>query len=91
MSYSLQKTKVFAHSLLKRICQSARRRMRETNRRERRSITRDLFLRLLKRLDTNTLDDVNMHVAFYLTFASFLRVSEFIYIKVDVQTNDFDE
>ena len=91
MGYSLQETKVFAHPLLKRICQSARRRMREANRRERRSITRDLLLRLLKRLDTNILDDVNMHVAFCLTFANFLRVDEFIYIKVDAQTNDFDE
>ena len=91
MSYSLQETKIFAHSLLKRICQSARRRMRKTSRRERRSIIKDFLLRLLKRLNTNTLDDVNMHVAFCLTFANFLRVSEFIYIKVDVQTNDFDE
>ena len=65
--------------------------MRKTNRRERRSITKDLLLRLLKRLNTNTLDDVNIHVAFCLTFANFFRVNEFIYIKVDAQTNDFDE
>ena len=91
MSYSLQETKIFVHSLLKRICQDARRRMRKTNRRERRSITKDLLFRLLKRLNTNTFDDDNMHVAFCLTFANFFRVNEFIYIKVDAQTNDFDE
>ena len=31
-----------------------------------------------------------MHATFYLTFANFFRVNEFIYIKVDIQTNDFE-
>ena len=91
MSYSLQETETFAHPLLKRICKSARRRMGEAGRRERRPITRDILLRLLKRLDTIIFDDVNMHVAFCLAFADSLRVDEFTYIKVDAQTNDFDE
>ena len=91
MSYSLQETEVFAHPLLKRICQGARRRMGEAGRRERRPITRDLLLRLLKRLDTNTLDGANMHAAFCLAFAGFLRVGEFTYTKADAQTDDFDE
>ena len=45
---------------------------------------------MLTRLHINISNDVNMHATFCLTFANFFRVSEFIYIKVDIQTNDFE-
>ena len=45
---------------------------------------------MLTKLNINISNDVNMHATFCLTFANFSRVSEFIYIKVDIQTNDFE-
>ena len=90
LSYFSQENEIFAHSLLQRICKSVKRRQSQTRRRERRSITRDVLLKMLTRLNTNISNDVNMHATFCLTFANFLRVNEFIYIKVDTQTNDFE-
>jgi hypothetical protein len=40
-------------------------------------ITRDLLLRILARLDTNTPEGATHHAAFCTAFAGFLRVGEF--------------
>ena len=91
LSYSSQENEVFAHPLLQRICKGARRRQGQAGRRERRPITRDVLLKMLARLDTNTPDGANMHAAFCLAFAGFLRVGEFTYTKADTQTDDFGD
>ena len=90
LSYFSQENEIFAHSLLQHICKNVKRRQDQARRRERRSIIEDVLLKMLTRLNINISNDVNMHATFCLTFANFFRVNEFIYIKVDTQTNDFE-
>ena len=90
LNYFSQENEIFTHSLLQRICKNVKRRQNQVERRERRSITRNVLFKMLTKLNTNILVDVNMHATFCLTFANFFRVNEFIYIKVDTQTNDFE-
>jgi hypothetical protein len=61
----------------------------EKNIRERRFITRDILIRLLVRLDQFTQQKVNLHVAFCLAFATFLRCEKFTYIVRQTVASDF--
>jgi hypothetical protein len=56
---------------------------REGNLRERHPITRDLLLRILTTLDTNTQEGANYHAAFCTAFAGFLRVGEFTWTSAE--------
>jgi hypothetical protein len=56
---------------------------REGNLRERHPITRDLLLRILTTLDTNTQEGATYHAAFCTAFAGFLRVGEFTWTSAE--------
>jgi hypothetical protein len=51
--------------------------------RERLPITRDLLLRILVRLDSNTQEGATYHAAFCTAFAGFLRVGEFTWTSAE--------
>ena len=72
--------------MLQRIIAGLRRLYGEGDTRERRPITRDILLKLISRFDQTTLEGANLHAAFCLAFAGFLRMGEFTYDKVE---NDF--
>lgn len=50
---------------------------------ERPPITRDILLKLISRFDQTTLEGANLHAAFCLAFAGFLRMGDFTYYKVE--------
>ena len=75
--------KVYSHPILQRIIKSFRRIYGEGDTWERRPITRDILLKLISRFDQTTLEGANLHAAFCLAFAGFLRMGEFTYNKVE--------
>ena len=64
-------------SLLQREINGIKRMYEENEKRERKAITRDILLQILKTFDTRIRKDATLHVAFCLTFADFLRIGEF--------------
>lgn len=80
---------VFHHPMLERILAGIRRLRGEPDRRERKPITRDLLLQIIKTLDTSTQRGATLHAAFCLAFAAFLRIGEFTYSDQDRQQLDF--
>ena len=91
MNYTFQDIEIFAHFLLKRICINIKRRHDETNKRERRSIIKDILLKLLKLININIRDETNLHAIFYLIFVDFLKIDEFTYNQTNVKTYDFSD
>ena len=75
--------KVYSHPILKRVISGLRRLSGEGDTRERRSITRDILLKLISSFDQTTLEGANFHTAFCLAFTGFLRMGEFTYNKVE--------
>ena len=74
--------KVYSHPILQRVIAGLRRLYGEGDTRERRPITREVLLKLVSRFDQTTLEGANLHSAFCLAFAEFLRMGEFTYDKV---------
>ena len=75
--------KVYSHPILQRVIKGFRRIYGEGDTRERQPITRDILLKLISRFDQTTLEGANLHAAFCLAFAGFLRMGEFTYNKVE--------
>ena len=73
---------VYSHPILQRIIAGLQRLYGEGDTRERRPITRDILLKLISRFDQRTFEGANLHAAFCLAFAGFLRMGEFTYDKV---------
>lgn len=82
---TLDKTEleVYSHPMLQRIIAGLRRLYGEGDTCERRPITRDILLKLISRFNQTTLEGANLHAAFYLAFAGFLRMGKFTYDKVE--------
>lgn len=74
---------VYSHPMLQRIIAGLRRLYGQGDTRERRPITRDILLKLISRFDQTTLEGANLHAAFCLAFAGFLRMGELTYDKVE--------
>ena len=75
--------KMFSHPTLFRTIADIRRMNGEANIRERRSITRQVLLRILPLFDTTSLWGATMHASFCLAFAAFLRVGEFTWSRAE--------
>ncbi len=75
--------KVYSHPILQRIIKGFRRIYGEGDTRERQPITRDILLKLISRFDQTAFEGANLHAAFCLAFAGFLRMGEFTYDKVE--------
>ena len=56
----------------------------EPDKRERKPITRDILLPLLRRLDTSALYGATMHAAFSLAFAGLLRIEKITWSDSDI-------
>lgn len=81
--------KVFHHPMLQRIIAGIRRMRGEAGVKERRPITRDLLLLMLANIDKTTRLGANLHAAFCLAFAGFLRIGEFTYSINDRSDPEF--
>lgn len=78
----------FHHPLLQRVINGIRRLRGEADTKERRPITRDLLLQILRQFDQTTLVGATLHASFCLAFAAFLRVGEFTWSQSEL-TDDF--
>lgn len=78
----------FHHSILQRVIAEIRRLQENCQTRERRSITRDLLLRLLHQFDQFIIQSATWHAFFCLAFVDFLRMSEFTWAQSN-RTSDF--
>ena len=74
---------MFSHPTLFRTIAGIRHMNGKANTRERRPITRQVFLRILPLFDKTSLWGATMHASFCLAFAAFLRIGEFIWSRVD--------
>ena len=81
---------VYSHPILQRIIAGLRRLYGEGETHERRPITRDILLQLISRFNQRTLEGANLHSAFCLAFAGFLRMGEFTYDKVECDFNSWN-
>ena len=90
LDYSDLDLKVFINSLLKRIVVDIKRRNDEINTKKRRSITKNILLKLLAQIDVINLEDCNLHAFFCLVFVVFLRIDEFIYFAAKQRNLGFD-
>ena len=81
---------VFNEPLLQREINGIKRMNDDGEKRERKAITRDILLRILKSFDISIRKDAILHVAFGLTFADFLRIDEFIWFNAD-RTPEFSK
>ena len=79
LDYSEFDLKIFINSLLKRIIVDVKKRNDEVNTKERRSITKNVLLKLLKQINVINLENCYLHTSFYLVFVLFFRIDEFIY------------
>ena len=83
IGYADSNIEQFHHPMLQRIVNGIRRLRGETSKRERRPITRDILLQLIKQFDRTTLTSVTHHASFCLAFAGFLRIGEFTWTSFD--------
>ena len=89
LDYSDVDLKVFINSLLKRIVVDIKRRNDEINTKKKRSITKNVLLKLLEQIDVINLEDCNLHAFFYLVFIVFLRIDEFTNFAAKQRDLDF--
>ena len=90
LDYSEFTLKIFINSLLKRIIVDIKRRNNEVNTKERRSITKNVLLKLLKQINVINLEDCNLHASFCPVFVVFLRIDKFTYFATEQKDFDFD-
>ena len=90
LDYSDLDLKVFINSLLKRIVVDIKRRNDEINTKKRRSITKNVLLKLLEQIDVINLESCSLHASFCLVFVVFLRIDEFTYFATEQRDLDFD-
>ena len=90
LNYNDFDLKIFINSLLKRIVVDIKRRNDEINTKKRRSITKNILLKLLAQIDVINLEDCNLHTFFCLVFVVFLRIDEFTYFAAKQRDLDFD-
>ena len=88
LSYSDADLKIFVNLFLKRIIVDIKRRNNEVNTKERRSITRDILLKLLKKI-LITFENCMLKVFFCLVFVVFLSIDEFTYFVTKQKNSDF--
>ena len=69
---------IFSSLQLQRYIAGIRRLRGEADTKERRPITRDILLQILTSFDKTILLGVTLYTSFYLVFAGFLRIGEFI-------------
>ena len=69
---------IFSSLQLQRCIAGIRRLRGEADTKERRPITRDILLQILTSFDKTILLGVTLYTSFYLVFAGFLRIGEFI-------------
>ena len=89
LNYSDLDLKVFINFLLKRIVVDIKRRNNETNTKKRRSITKNVLLKLLEQIDVINLENYSLHASFCLVFVVFLRIDEFTYFATKQRNLDF--
>ena len=77
---------VFSDPRLERTLQGIKRDHNEPDRQDRTLLTRPYLLQILGVLGTENYEDVVIHAAFTLAFAAFLRVGEFTYRQIDIET-----
>ncbi len=90
VEYSDIEIETFHHSTLQRIIVEIRRLQDDDQTRKRRSITWDLLLLLLRQFDQSIIEETTWHASFCLTFANFLRMSEFTWSQSN-RTSDFKQ
>lgn len=76
------KLKVYRHPRLQTVIKGFQRIYGEGDTQVRRPITRNILPKIISRFDQTTLKRANLHAAFCLAFAGFLRMDEFTYDKV---------
>ena len=89
LDYSDLDLKVFINSLLKRIVVDIKRRNDEINTKKRRSITKNVLLKLLEQIDVINLESCSLHASFCLVFVVFFRIDEFTYFATEQRDLDF--
>lgn len=89
VGHSSVEMEIFASSMVKRIVDGIKRERGGEIFRERLPITKDVLLRILKTLDTNSSEGLNLHAAFCLAFAGFLRIGEFTYSATERDQHEF--
>ena len=81
---------VFHHPVLDRIIAGIKRTHGEPERRERLPITRNILIKLLRKLDTTNEVQATLHAAYSIAFAAFLRAGELTYKQGEMQDSSFD-
>ena len=74
---------IFNEFLLQCEINEIKRMYEKREKREKKTIIRDILLQILKFFDIRIKNDAILHVAFCLIFANFLRIDEFIWSKID--------
>ena len=80
----------FHHPVLNRIIAGIKRKNGEADKKERMPITKNILLRLVKRLDLADNAQATLHAAYCLAFAGFLRAGEFTYTIRDLTDPSFE-
>ena len=62
----------------------------EPERRKRLPITRNVLIKLLRKLDTTNEVHATLHAAYSIAFVAFLRAGEFTYKQGEIQDFSFD-
>ena len=81
---------IFNESLLHREINEIKRMYEKSEKRERKTISRDILLDILQSFDTRIRKSAILHVAFCLAFADFLRIDEFTWSNAD-RTPEFSK
>ncbi len=90
IEYSDIEIEAFYHSTLQRVIVEIWRLQENNQTCKQRSITWDLLLLLLRQFDQSIIEETIWHASFCLTFAEFLRMSEFTWSQLN-KTSDFKQ
>ncbi len=90
IEYSDIEIEAFHHFTLQQVIVEIQRLQKNDQTHKRKSITWDLLLLLLRQFDQSIIKEVTWHALFCLTFAEFLRMSEFTWSQLN-KTSDFKQ